>query len=75
MRRLREQDDARDVTTNRGRARRCRRTEEGGGLVEYMLLVALILVVCLVSMAYFGDTVDSRFSEVGSTMALLTRLG
>ncbi len=56
---------------------RCRRTkrlrpEDGAGLVEYMLLVALIAVVCVTSIAYLGNSVDGRFGTIGSRMEATT---
>lgn len=45
-----------------------RRSEDGAGLVEYMLLASLIAVVCIVSISYFGTKVDSRLSRVGSNI-------
>lgn len=49
-------------------AQRRKRSEDGAGLVEYVLLLTLIAVVCIVSVAYFGTSVDSRFSKVGSSV-------
>ena len=48
------------------------RSEDGAGLVEYVLLVSLIAVVCIVSIAYFGTSVDRRFSTVGSSVGTAT---
>jgi len=42
------------------------KTELGASLVEYALLVALIAVVCIVSITYLGGRANSKFSEVGS---------
>ena len=58
--------------TMRGWARRAERSEEGAGLVEYVLLLSLIAVVCIVSIAYFGTSVNSRFSTVGSSVGVAT---
>ena len=44
---------------------RCK-TERGASLVEYALLVALIAVVCLSALAFFGKSVSSKFSQQGS---------
>ena len=42
--------------------------ERGASLVEYALLVALIAVVCLVAIAFLGQSASSRFSTVGSAV-------
>ena len=42
--------------------------ERGASLVEYALLVALIAVVCLVAVAFLGQSASSRFSTVGSAV-------
>jgi len=43
--------------------------EEGASLVEYALLVALIAVVAITAITFLGDTVSSKFSEIGSNLA------
>ena len=46
---------------------RCRiGTERGASLVEYAFLVALIAVVCLVAIVFFGQSTSTRFSDVAS---------
>ena len=42
--------------------------ERGASLVEYALLVALIAIVCLVAIAFFGGSTSTRFSKVGSSI-------
>ncbi|MBV8161597.1 MAG: Flp family type IVb pilin [Acidimicrobiia bacterium] len=37
-------------------------------MVEYALLVALIAIVCLVAVAFLGQSASSRFSSVGSAV-------
>src|SRR5207302_2592570 len=44
------------------------RDERGASLVEYALLVALIAVICLVAIAFFGKSASSKFSSVGSSV-------
>ena len=44
-------------------------SERGASLVEYALLVALIAVVCLVAIAFLGQSASQRFSTVGSSIA------
>jgi pilus assembly protein Flp/PilA len=43
--------------------------ERGASLVEYALLVALIAMVCLVAVAYFGSATGGRLSSSGSSIA------
>ena len=43
-------------------------SERGASLVEYALLVALIAVVCLVAIAFLGQSASQRFSNVGSAV-------
>ena len=42
--------------------------EDGASLVEYALLVALIAVICLVAIAFLGQSASSKFSTVGSSV-------
>jgi pilus assembly protein Flp/PilA len=42
--------------------------ERGASLVEYALLVALIAIVCLVAIAFFGSSTSERFSKAGSSI-------
>ena len=44
------------------------RGEEGASLVEYALLVALIAVICIVAIAFLGQSASSKFSSVGSAV-------
>ena len=41
-------------------------SERGASLVEYAFLVALIAVVCLVAIVFFGQSTSTRFSNVAS---------
>ncbi len=43
-----------------------RRCDRGASLVEYGLLVALIAIVCVVAVAYFGGATSTSFSETAS---------
>jgi len=45
-----------------------KRGEDGASLVEYVLLLSLIVVVCLVSITYFGSKVGGSFSQTASTV-------
>ena len=44
------------------------RPDRGASLVEYALLVALIAVVCVVAIAYFGTETGDTFSRVSSSV-------
>lgn len=50
------------------RARVGARSERGASLVEYALLVGLIALVCIVSIAFFGTSMSSRYNVVGSSV-------
>jgi pilus assembly protein Flp/PilA len=43
--------------------------ERGAALVEYVLLVALIAVVCIAAIAFLGGAAKSKFSSVGQSIA------
>jgi pilus assembly protein Flp/PilA len=45
------------------------KSELGASLVEYALLVALIAVVCIVSIGILGGKANDKFSEVGSKIS------
>ena len=47
---------------------RCARTERGAALVEYVLLVSLIAVVCIVAIRFLGTSASTKFSSVGSSI-------
>jgi Flp pilus assembly pilin Flp len=40
------------------------RNEKGQGLVEYMILLALVVFVCVTSVKKLGGTIDQRFGEM-----------
>jgi pilus assembly protein Flp/PilA len=40
--------------------------ERGASLVEYVLLVALIAVVCIIAISFLGTSASQQFSNVGS---------
>ena len=44
------------------------RDERGASLVEYALLVALIAVICIVAIAFLGQSASNKFSVVGSSV-------
>ena len=43
-------------------------SESGASLVEYALLVALIAVVCLVSIQFFGEQRNNSLSKTSSAI-------
>lgn len=45
------------------------RTDRGASLVEYVLLVALIGVVCIAAITFLGTNASSKFSKVGSSLS------
>ncbi len=73
MRADRQRDDEQEVHATQRRIRRKRsenrsadRSEHGASTVEYALLIALIVIVCIVSITYFGTSVGGRFSNTAS---------
>ncbi|RZA06792.1 MAG: pilin [Proteobacteria bacterium] len=40
------------------------RNEKGQGLVEYMILLALVVFVCVTSVKKLGGTIDKRFGDM-----------
>ena len=49
--------------------RRVIRAERGASLVEYALILALIVVVCVVSVSMFGGGLNNSFSKDASSVA------
>jgi len=48
---------------------RSRRTDErGASVIEYALLLALIVVVCIAAIVLIGDTTDNSLSRTGSSL-------
>ena len=48
---------------------RFRRTEDGQGLAEYALILALIAIVAIVALLYLGSQISDKLSIVGSTLS------
>jgi Flp pilus assembly pilin Flp len=67
MRERPQRDDTLAVKTQQRTSRR-NRSEEGAGLVEYVLLVGLILIVCVISVDFLGQTSRSRVESSGSAL-------
>jgi pilus assembly protein Flp/PilA len=45
------------------------RDEEGASLVEYILMVALIAVVCIAAVTLLGTAARDKFSETSRTLS------
>jgi Flp pilus assembly pilin Flp len=43
--------------------------ERGAAYVEYAFLVALIAVVCMAAMTFFGESVSTRVTKSGSSVS------
>lgn len=44
------------------------REEEGQGLAEYALILALIAIAAIVALLYLGGQISERLSQVGNAM-------
>jgi pilus assembly protein Flp/PilA len=44
------------------------REDQGQGLAEYALILALIAIVAIVALAFMGSQVSDKLSVIGSTM-------
>jgi pilus assembly protein Flp/PilA len=42
--------------------------EEGQGLVEYALIIAVIAIVVIVAMIFFRDQLTNYFSNIGNNL-------
>ena len=47
---------------------RVRRSDEGQGLAEYALILALIAIVSIVALMFMGGQVSDKLSVIGSTL-------
>ena len=45
-----------------------RRDEEGQGLAEYALILALIAIVCIVALIFLGGQISGAMSTVGNSL-------
>jgi pilus assembly protein Flp/PilA len=48
---------------------RFNRDEKGASLVEYVLLVALIAVVCIVALNLLGSSASTKLQSVGNSIS------
>ena len=44
------------------------RDEDGQGLAEYALILALIAIVSIVALLYLGSQISNKMSVIGSTL-------
>ena len=42
--------------------------EDGQGLAEYALILALIAIVAILSLIFLGDTINTLMSNIGETI-------
>lgn len=66
MRRRCEGVDAFGVTSQQWN-KRTQRSESGASLMEYALLISLIMMVCVVGVAFIGTNVLADFDSSGSS--------
>lgn len=45
-----------------------RTSEHGASMVEYALLVALIAIVVIAGVSFFGSNLDSAYDDIGSSL-------
>ena len=48
--------------------RRFSQNEQGQGLVEYALIIAVIAIAVIVSMVFFKDQLQNLFSSIGNNL-------
>jgi pilus assembly protein Flp/PilA len=56
----------------RGRLVNFLQKEDGPTAVEYAVMLALIIVVCLVAIQILGKNANSAFGEVGASIGAVT---
>jgi pilus assembly protein Flp/PilA len=44
------------------------RTDDGQGLVEYALIIAVIAIAVIVAMLFFRDQLTTLFSNIGNNL-------
>ena len=47
---------------------RVRRSDEGQGLAEYALILALIAIIAIVALIFLGGQISSKLSYIGDTL-------
>lgn len=56
-------------TIKRARTRLAKQGERGAGLVEYLFLTALIGVICMVAITFFGNTNNSSMQKSADALS------
>ncbi len=51
---------------------RLRQREDGQGLAEYALILALIAIVAIFALIYLGSQISDKMSIIGSTLDSVT---
>jgi pilus assembly protein Flp/PilA len=51
---------------------RIRRADDGQGLAEYALILALIAIIAIVALIFMGSQVSDKLSVIGSTLDSVT---
>ena len=49
-----------------------RRNDDGQGLAEYALILALIAIIAIVSLIFMGNQVSDKLSVIGSSLDAVT---
>ena len=44
------------------------RSEDGQGLVEYALIIAVIAIAVIIAMVFFRDQLSNYFSNIGNNL-------
>ena len=44
------------------------RTDDGQGLVEYALIIAVIAIAVIVAMVFFRNALQNEFSNIGNNL-------
>jgi len=44
------------------------RNEDGQGLVEYALIIAVIAIAVIIAMVFFRDALSNYFSNIGNNL-------
>jgi pilus assembly protein Flp/PilA len=45
-----------------------RASEDGASMVEYALLAALIAIVVIAGVSFFGTSLDAKYDDIGSSL-------
>jgi Flp pilus assembly pilin Flp len=61
-------NDGKDMNKLITQLKRLIKDESGGEVMEYVMVAGLIVVVCIVMIAAFGDRVSARWSQMDDDM-------